>query len=86
MGNPYWLPARRGGDGVAVDDYGRTSIPDIYAIGDCALHSNFCSEGSSIRIESVQNASDMAQTVAKAIMGNFQPLGRYRGSGLINTI
>jgi 3-phenylpropionate/trans-cinnamate dioxygenase ferredoxin reductase subunit len=60
-------------NGVAVDEYGHTSLPDIWAIGDCALHSNSFAEGLPIRLESVQNASDMAMTVAKAITGELIP-------------
>ncbi len=61
------------GNGVLVDDYGRTSLPDIYALGDCALHANYHADGSLIRLESVQNATDMALTVAKAITGQSEP-------------
>jgi 3-phenylpropionate/trans-cinnamate dioxygenase ferredoxin reductase component len=54
--------------GVAVDEYGLTSLPDVYAIGDCATHSS-----GYVRIESVQNATDMAMTVAKALLGRAEP-------------
>ncbi len=63
----------KGGNGIAVDECCRTSLPDIYAIGDCALHANGFAEGAEIRLESVQNANDMANTVAKAICGDAQP-------------
>ncbi|KQN94353.1 pyridine nucleotide-disulfide oxidoreductase [Sphingomonas sp. Leaf231] len=62
-----------GGDGVAVDDHGRTSLPDVFAIGDCALHENRFAQGRALRLESVQNANDMAGTVAKAVVGNPEP-------------
>lgn len=62
-----------GGNGVAVDALGQTSLSGIYAIGDCALHTNSFAEGRQIRLESVQNANDMAVTVAKAITGDPQP-------------
>ena len=29
-----------GGNGVAVDEHGRTRLPHILAIGDCAIHAN----------------------------------------------
>ena len=58
-----------GGNGVAIDEHGRTSLPGIWAIGDCALHANPFAEGLPIRLESVQNANDLATTVARAIMG-----------------
>jgi 3-phenylpropionate/trans-cinnamate dioxygenase ferredoxin reductase subunit len=51
-------------NGIAVDEYGRTSLPDIWAIGDCALHPSSFAEGLPIRLEPVQNANDMAMTVA----------------------
>jgi 3-phenylpropionate/trans-cinnamate dioxygenase ferredoxin reductase component len=62
-----------GGNGVAVNDLGLTSLPDVYAIGDCALHANAFAGGRQIRLESVQNANDMATTVAKAITGRPEP-------------
>lgn len=62
-----------GANGVAVDPYCRTSLPDIYAIGDCAAHANEFAQGAVIRLESVQNANDMANTAARAICGDAQP-------------
>jgi 3-phenylpropionate/trans-cinnamate dioxygenase ferredoxin reductase subunit len=62
-----------GGNGVKVDEYCRTSLRDIYAIGDCAAHANAFADGATIRLESVQNANDQAATVAKAIAGNADP-------------
>lgn len=54
------------GNGVIVDRYCRTSDPEIYALGDCAC---FPYQDEQIRLESVQNAVDMADVVSKAIMG-----------------
>jgi NADPH-dependent 2,4-dienoyl-CoA reductase/sulfur reductase-like enzyme len=51
----------------------RTTLDDIYAIGDCAAHANPYADNAVIRLESVQNANDMANTVARAIMGDKQP-------------
>jgi len=62
-----------GGNGVRVDTLCRTTLPDVYAIGDCALHANDFADGALIRLESVQNANDMANTVARAICGDPQP-------------
>ncbi len=62
-----------GANGVDVDEFCRTSLDDIYAIGDCAAHANSYADGTVIRLESVQNASDMATTVALAILGDKQP-------------
>ena len=62
-----------GGNGVNVDEFCRTSLPDVYAIGDCAAHVADFADGSVIRLESVQNANDMATIAAKAICGNPIP-------------
>lgn len=67
--DPLLAAGASGGNGVEVDEYGRTTLPHIYAIGDCALHCNPFANGAAIRVESVQNANDMAVTVAKAIGG-----------------
>lgn len=56
-------------NGVLVDAQCRTSLPDIYAVGDCALHANRFADGATIRLESVQNANDQATVAAKTIAG-----------------
>lgn len=66
---PLIAAGAEGGNGVAVDAQCRTSLPDIFAIGDCALHANGFADGLPIRLESVQNANDQATLVAKTIMG-----------------
>ncbi|WP_277619565.1 NAD(P)/FAD-dependent oxidoreductase [Leucobacter japonicus] len=55
--------------GVLVDVQLRTDQPHVYAIGDLAV---FPSKhfGGNLRLESVQNATDMAKTVAKTIAGS----------------
>ena len=58
-----------GGNGVDVDEYCRTSLPDIYAVGDCAAHENHFARGARMRLESVQNANDQAKTAVAHIMG-----------------
>ena len=58
-----------GGNGVDVDAYCRTSLPDIYAIGDCAAHANRHARGAQIRLESVQTANDQAKVAVQHIMG-----------------
>ena len=62
-----------GGGGVDVDEYCRTSLPDVFAIGDCAAHANDFAGGAVMRVESVQNANDMANAVAKSIIGELTP-------------
>ena len=63
------------GNGVHVDAHCRTSLPDIYAIGDCAAHDNRFAGGARIRLESVQNAHDQAATAVKHIIGRPEPYG-----------
>ncbi len=66
---PLTAAGAAGGNGVDVDPYCRTSLPDIFAVGDCAAHANDFAGGTVMRIESVQNANDMANAVAKTIVG-----------------
>lgn len=61
-------PLGLAGAGVEVDAHCRTSLPDIYAIGDCAAHVNRYAAGARIRLESVQNAVDMAKAAAAHIV------------------
>ena len=70
---PLLAAGAAGGNGVDVDEYCRTTLPDVYAIGDCAMHTNDFANGARIRLESVQNANDQAAVVAKAIAGNPVP-------------
>ena len=60
-------------NGVEVDDHCRTSLPHIFAIGDCAHHTNAFAGGAGIRLESVQNAIDQAKVVAGVILGQAKP-------------
>lgn len=70
---PLIAAGAKGGNGVEVDEFCRTSLPDVYAIGDCAAHANAYADGATIRLESVQNANDQATVAAKAITGNPVP-------------
>ena len=55
--------------GIIVNEHLLTADPDISAIGDCAL---FASPrfGGSLRLESVQNATDQARCVAARLTGD----------------
>jgi 3-phenylpropionate/trans-cinnamate dioxygenase ferredoxin reductase subunit len=55
-------------DGVLVDEFGRTSDPNIYAAGDVTRHWNPLLKRK-IRLESWQNAQNQAIAVAKAMIG-----------------
>lgn len=57
-------------NGIMVDEFGRTSAPNVYAAGDCA---SLPFRGDRIRLESVQNAIDQAENVAANIMGQNIP-------------
>lgn len=63
------LPAAAG---IIVDEYLSTADPNISAIGDCAL---FASPrfGGSQRLESVQNATDHARSLAARLTGDRKP-------------
>lgn len=58
--------------GIIVDEYLSTADPNISAIGDCAL---FASPrfGGSQRLESVQNATDHARSLAARLTGDRKP-------------
>jgi 3-phenylpropionate/trans-cinnamate dioxygenase ferredoxin reductase subunit len=66
---PLIAAGAEGRNGVEVDAQCRTSLSNIFAIGDCALRANKFANGIPIRLESVQNANDQAMLVAKTIMG-----------------
>jgi 3-phenylpropionate/trans-cinnamate dioxygenase ferredoxin reductase subunit len=70
---PLIAAGAEGGNGVHVDEYCRTTLPDIFAIGDCAAHESRYAGGARIRVESVQNANDQATIAAKAIVGSPEP-------------
>ncbi|MEM1133050.1 MAG: FAD-dependent oxidoreductase [Pseudomonadota bacterium] len=70
---PLIADGAMGGNGVDVDGMCRTSLPGIYAIGDCATHANAYANGAHTRLESVQNANDQAKTVAMDIIGKGAP-------------
>ena len=58
--------------GIVVDEYLLTSDPHISAIGDCALSAS-PRFGGTLRLESVQNATDHARCVAARLTGDVKP-------------
>ncbi len=56
-------------NGIAVDALGRTSDPSIWAAGDC---SSFPYRGGRLRLESVPNAIDQAECVARNMLGGSE--------------
>jgi 3-phenylpropionate/trans-cinnamate dioxygenase ferredoxin reductase subunit len=59
--------------GVLVDRFCATSLAGVYAIGDCAAQANPFARDAVLRVESVQNATDQAATVAKVLTGTPEP-------------
>lgn len=57
-------------NGIVVDGQLRTSDRSVFAVGDCAAHKNRFAENREIRVESIQNATDQARTVARVISGS----------------
>ena len=70
---PLLVAGAAGGNGVEVDAWCRTSLSDIFAIGDCAVQANRFAEDARVRVESVQNANDQAATVATLIATGDAP-------------
>nr|WP_299692511.1 FAD-dependent oxidoreductase [Hydrocarboniphaga sp.] len=66
---PLLAAGAAGNNGVQIDAQCRTTLPDVYAIGDCAAHANRYAEGATLRLESVQNANDQAIIAAKCLLG-----------------
>lgn len=64
---PLIAAGAAGANGVDVSYTCHTSLEKVYAIGDCAAHANPYADSAVIRLESVQNANDMATAVAKTI-------------------
>jgi 3-phenylpropionate/trans-cinnamate dioxygenase ferredoxin reductase subunit len=61
--------------GIAVDACARTSDPSIVAAGDCvSFVPHWAPAGTpACRVESVQNANDMAKTAAATVVGRGEP-------------
>ena len=64
-------------NGVLVDLHCKTTLPDVYAVGDCAAHANVHANGKVVRLESIQNANDQATIAAKSIAGTLGADERY---------
>ena len=70
---PLIAAGAAGGNGVDVDEMCRTSLPQVFAIGDCAAFACDFADGTVMRVESVQNANDQATCVAKQLCGDAKP-------------
>ena len=58
------------GDGILVDEYGRTSAPDVWALGDVAAQLH---HGVRVRVEHHDNAQRQGTTVAHNLLGDTKP-------------
>jgi 3-phenylpropionate/trans-cinnamate dioxygenase ferredoxin reductase subunit len=56
-------------NGVEVDEFCRTSLPAVSAVGDCTSQLSPLDPGRRIRLESVQNANEQAKVVASVLLG-----------------
>lgn len=61
-------------NGICVDAFGQTSVPGIWAAGDCTV---FDLRGRRVRIESVENAADQAEVVAGNMLGQHTEYAPY---------
>lgn len=59
-------------NGIVVDEFGRTTVADIYAVGDVANHPNPVL-GHRLRLESWQNAQNQAIAIALGLCGAPRP-------------
>jgi 3-phenylpropionate/trans-cinnamate dioxygenase ferredoxin reductase subunit len=57
--------------GIVVDDCSRTADPRIVAAGDCTARR--LPDGSLLRLESVQNATEQGRSAAAALLGQARP-------------
>jgi 3-phenylpropionate/trans-cinnamate dioxygenase ferredoxin reductase component len=60
--------------GILIDGYAESSLPDVYAVGDCATFSCRYAYDGLVRLESVQNASALGRTAARAVAGRGEPV------------
>lgn len=61
--------ARASKGGLEVDSHLKTTLPNVFAIGDCATHVSAFANHFQVRLESVQNAVDQANALAQTLTG-----------------
>ncbi|MFC4605009.1 NAD(P)/FAD-dependent oxidoreductase [Rhodococcus kronopolitis] len=67
------LADRAAGGGVLADEFGRTSDPNVWAVGDVAAWRHH--DGSQRRVEHWTNAGEQAKVLAYALVGGESPAG-----------
>jgi 3-phenylpropionate/trans-cinnamate dioxygenase ferredoxin reductase subunit len=60
------------GNGIVVSERCETSVPDVFAAGDVALHPNSIL-GQTIRVEQWQNAQHQGAAAARNMLGHHEP-------------
>lgn len=60
--------------GIEVDEFCRTSLPDVHAVGDAVSFPISLYGGRRVRLESVQNASDQAKVIRQSHPGRSRAL------------
>lgn len=61
------------GNGIKIDEFGQTSAPGIFAVGDCTEFPLPFIGGARVRLESVPNAVEQARAAASLINGAPKP-------------
>ncbi|TVT23017.1 ferredoxin [Amycolatopsis acidiphila] len=59
--------------GIVVDEFARTSEPDVVAAGDCTVAPHPRTRDGLVRLESVQNAIGQAKVAAATLLGRREP-------------
>lgn len=70
---PLASAGARVSNGIDIDGEFRTSLPDVFAIGDCANYESTYAHDQRVRLESVPNAVEHGKAVAAVILGTERP-------------
>ena len=70
------------GGAIAVDDYGRTSLPDVYAAGDCAT-ARHAVTGEPAWMPLGLTANCAGRAVGATVAGDLSPVGDIAGTAVV---
>ena len=70
------------GGAIAVDDYGRTSLPDVYAAGDCAT-ARHAVTGEPAWMPLGLTANRAGRAVGATVAGDLSPVGDIAGTAVV---